>query len=787
MNKKLGKYQPAVIEKKWREVWDKEKLYEFKENPKKKKYYNLVEFPYPSGDLHLGHWFAFVPPDVHARYKKMSGYNVFFSNGFDAFGLPAENAAIKRNIHPQDWTMANIETMTRQFETMGTTIDWSHKVISCLPEYYRWNQWIFIEMFKKGIAYRGKTLSNWCPVDQTVLANEHVENGKCWRCGTEVVQKEVAQWFLRITDYADKLLWDNTDKEISNGVDWPKSVRVGQNNWIGRSEGVILDFDGIKVFTTRPETTDGATFLVLAPEHPLIKKLTTKEQKNEVENYAKVVENKSELERKENKEKTGVFTGSFVKNPITDKEIPVWIADYVLMGYGTGAIMAVPYADERDKAFAKKFNLSIIETNFKSVPTAEKKVNYHLHDWSISRQRYWGTPVPMIDCKKCGIVPVPEKDLPVKIPYDVDYAPKGKPPLASNEEWMKVSCPKCGGEAQRDPETLDTFFDSSWYFFRYIDPKYDKGPFDKLRVAKLLPVDIYFGGAEHTLGHTLYARFFTKFFKDLGLIVLDEFANKRVQHGVVLGPDGNRMSKSKGNVVNPDDIVKEYGTDAVRLYLCFMMPYEATAPWDPGAIAGIYRFLRRVWDLSEKIEMENDKCKMENDDLFIMHRTIQKVGEDLGSIKFNTAVAAMMQWLNHLGRRESISEEEFKIFLLLLAPFAPHFTEELWQYVELGIKNQELRKGEENHNSKFIIHNSIHNQDWPEFDEKYLTQDEVTIVVQVNGKVRENIRIMNHELGIKEEIEKRAKESGKVKVHLEGKTIMKVIYIPGKILNFVTD
>lgn len=779
MNKKLGKYQPAVIEKKWREVWDKEKLYEFKENPKKKKYYNLVEFPYPSGDLHLGHWFAFVPPDVHARYKKMSGYNVFFPNGFDAFGLPAENAAIKRNIHPQDWTMANIETMTRQFETMGTTIDWSHKVISCLPEYYRWNQWIFIEMFKKGIAYRGKTLSNWCPVDQTVLANEHVENGKCWRCGAEVVQKEVAQWFLKITAYVDKLLWDNTDKPESNGVDWPKSVREGQNNWIGRSEGVILDFDGIKVFTTRPETTDGATFLVLAPEHPLIKKLTTKEQKNEVENYAKVVENKSELERKENKEKTGVFTGSFVKNPITDKEIPVWIADYVLMGYGTGAIMAVPYADERDKAFAKKFNLSIIETNFKSVPTAEKKVNYHLHDWSISRQRYWGTPVPMIDCKKCGIVPVPEKDLPVKIPYDVDYAPKGKPPLASNEEWMKVSCPKCGGEAQRDPETLDTFFDSSWYFFRYIDPKYDKGPFDKLRVAKLLPVDIYFGGAEHTLGHTLYARFFTKFFKDLGLIGLDEFANKRVQHGVVLGPDGNRMSKSKGNVVNPDDIVKEYGTDAVRLYLCFMMPYEATAPWDPGAIAGIYRFLRRVWDLQYRIKNYELGIRNSQEDLFIMHKTIQKVGEDLGSIKFNTAVAAMMQWLNHLGRRESISEEEFKTFLLLLAPFAPHFSEELWEKIHTD-QNQRISADKNQWKS-------VHTEEWPSFDKKYLEQDEVTIVVQVNGKVRENIRIMNHELGIKEEIEKRAKESGKVKVHLEGKTIKKVIYVQGKILNFVTD
>lgn len=837
-NKKPAKYIPHDIELKWREKWVAEKLYEFKEDATKEKYYNLVEFPYPSGDLHLGHWFAFVPPDVHARYKRMLGYNVFFPNGFDAFGLPAENAAIKRGIHPQDWTMSNIATMTKQFETMGTIIDWSHKVISCLPQYYRWNQWIFIQMFKKGLAYRGKAFSNWCPSCQTVLANEGIESGKCWRCGTEVVQKEIEQWFLKITDYADKLLWDNTDKPLSNGVDWPKSVREGQNNWIGRSTGTAIFFqvDGstekIKVFTTRADTLYGGTFLVLAPEHPFVSVILNsvqdpkipKQVRDDIVRYVEKTSKKTELERKEMKEKTGVFTGAYVLNPLSNEKMPVWIADYALIGYGTGALFGDAH-DERDTEFANKYDialkptivtgdkkrdeailslkelylgygtlvnsgefsgLSSKEAMIKVTEWLEKKgqgeayVVYHLHDWSISRQRYWGTPVPMIDCPKCGIVPVPEKDLPVEIPYEVDYTPKGKPPLASNEAWMKVACPKCGGDAQRDPETLDTFFDSSWYFFRYTDPKYNKAPFDTELAKKLMPVDIYFGGSEHTLGHTLYARFFTKFFKDLGLTNIDEFANKRVQHGIVLGPDGNRMSKSKGNVVNPDDVVKEYGTDTVRLYLCFMMPYEATAPWDKGAIAGIYRFLRRVWDLKEKIQNSESRVQNSPEDLHIMHKTIQKVGEDVSSIKFNTAVAAMMQWLNHLGRKEQISEEEFKTFLLLLSPFAPHFTEELWQQIK-GDRGDTRAKGD-----KGDAFDSIHNQAWPQVEARYLSQDVATIVVQVNGKLRDNLQVESADSTVQAVVEKQAKESEKVKKYLEGKEIKKVIFVPGKIINFVT-
>lgn len=823
--RRLGKYIPANIEVKWQEQWGKEKLYTFEPQENSDPYYNLVELPYPSGDLHLGHWFSFVCPDAHARYMRMNGYNVFFPNGFDAFGLPAENAAIKRGIHPHDWTMKNIETMKKQFATMGTMIDWSHEAITCLPEYYLWNQWIFIKMFERGLAYRGKALSNWCPSCQTVLANEGIEAGKCWRCGSVVEQKEIAQWFLRITDYADKLLWSDLDKNgLSNGVDWPQSVREGQNNWIGRSEGLEITFripgrkESITVYTVFPETIFGVTYMVLAPEHPIAQKLATKEQAAEVSVYIKSAKEKTELERKTlDKEKTGVFTGSFCINPVTGEEIPVWIGDYVIAAYGTGAVMGVPGSDHRDYAFAKKYNLDIKKVigttpgdnetitseegileegvlvnsgEFSGQKTphpareimkdwmakqgfAKRKVQYHLHDWSISRQRYWGTPVPMIHCDSsaggCGIVPVPLDDLPVKLPYEVDYTPKGKPPLATAEKWLNVKCPKCGKDAKRDAETLDTFFDSSWYYYRYVSPDEKKAPFDKLQVKELMPLDIYFGGSEHTLGHTLYARFFTKFFKELGLVGFDEFAKKRVQHGIILGPDGNRMSKSKGNVVNPDDVVRVYGADTVRLYLCFMMPYEATAPWNPTAISGIFRFLRRVWDLYEKCQMSNDKYQISNDDLFWMHKTVKKVGEDLGDIKFNTAVASLMEWLNHLSRKETISIEEYKTMLLLLAPLAPHIAEELFQILQ---------------NSKS---DSVHLQEWPMYDEKYLVEDEVTIVVQVNGKVRENLRISKSEVRSQKFVEDKAVESEKVKGYLEGKTVKNVIYIEGKLLNFVAS
>jgi leucyl-tRNA synthetase len=841
---KIERYFPEKIERKWQLKWQSDRIYEAKilkqvqdDNGVKTQetYYNLVELPYPSGDLHLGHWFAFVPPDAHARYMRMKGRNVLFPNGFDAFGLPAENAAIKHGIHPKDWTLRNIQTMKKQFATMGTMIDWTHSAITCEPDYYHWNQWIFLKMYEKGLAYRGKTLSNWCPKDQTVLANEHIEDGKCWRCATEVEQKEVEQWFLKITDFADELLWENTDEKVSNGVEWPKSVREAQNNWIGRSEGLLIRFkikdyglqnkvenasaeagqkstisdqqSFIEVFTTRPDTTDGATFLVVAPEHEFVSELIDLRFKiqdsrlDEIREYVKTAKRKTELERKEEKVKTGVFTGISAINPVNGKEIPIWIADYVLAGYGTGAIMAVPYADERDKEFAQKFNLPIEETKFNAEPEGEKKVNYHLRDWSISRQRYWGTPIPIIYCHKCWekskiknqkskleygkdfveiegkkhlMVKVSEDELPVTLPYEVDFTPTGKPPLASAENWSKIKCPQCGGEAKRDAETLDTFFDSAWYYYRYVSPGYDKSPFDIDLVKKAMPIDVYFGGGEHTLGHTLYARFFTKFFKSLGLVDFSEFALKRIQHGVILGPDGNRMSKSRGNVVNPDDVVREFGADTVRLYLCFMMPYDATAPWNPGAISGVFRFLKRVWELQLKVKSsklkEGNGNELSREDEYWLNKTVKKVGEDLEKMHFNTAVSALMEWINYLDKKLKIKSQisliEYETFIKILAPFAPHMTEEIWQTLNPSAT-------------------SLHLEVWPEFEKEKAVAQKITIAVQINGKLRGTVEIEAGEVGNQPQIEEKAKADLNISKHLKNQEIKKTIYIPGKILSFV--
>jgi len=766
----MNKYIPKEFEKKWVKEWKNKKLNVFDPDSKKKKYYVLVEWPYTSGDLHIGHWFTFTIPDVLSRYKRMNDWNVFFPMGYDAFGLPAENAAIEHKVHPQDWTMKNIATMTKQFQQMGTMIDWDWMTIACVPEYYRWNQWIFLKMYEQSLAFRGKALSNWCPSCQTVLANENIENGKCWRCGSQVIQKEVEQWFLKITEYAERLIWPDKPKaspERSRRVDWPISVRVGQNNWIGKSEGLIINFGGIEVFTTRPETIDGASFLVLSPEHPFVIKMTTKDNLNKVKKYFNQSTQKTEMERKENKDKTGVFTGSYVKNPVTGKKIPVWVADYVLFGYGTGAIMAVPAEDERDREFATKHSLPIIKTSLKAKPNGKKRSIYHLRDWSISRQRYWGTPVPMIHCPTDGIVPVPYKDLPVELPYEVDFTPHGKPPLATNEKWLNVKCPNCGKPAKRDAETLDTFFDSSWYFLRYVNPKYDRKPFDEEKVKKLTPVDVYFGGSEHTLGHTLYARFFTKFFHDEKLLNYDEFALQRVQHGVVLGPDGNRMSKSKGNVINPDDVVDEYGSDTVRLYLCFMMPYEGTSSWSTKTIAGVNRFLTRVWEIYQK---QNQKSKIKNqkeDEKLVikLKKTIKKVTEDIGNIKMNTAIAAMMEFLNEWERNpQELSKENAKKFLQILSPFAPFLTEEIWHSV-FGEKN------------------SIHLSTWPKVEGEII-EEEVTIPVQVNGKLRDTIKIQNSKVKSQKEVEKLALNSEKIKKYLTGKP-KKIIYVPGKIINLI--
>lgn len=919
----IEKYQPEKIEKKWQQKWAEDKIYasDLSKSPKN---YVLAEFAYPSGDLHMGHWFTWSGADIYARLKRMQGYQVFFPNGFDAFGLPAENAAIKRGIHPQDWTRDNIAKMKQQYSSMGASFTFDHEVITCTPQYYGWNQWIFLKMYEKGLAYRGTQLSNWCPHCQTVLANEGVVDGRCWRCDTEVVQKEIEQWFFKITEYADRLLWPKeqssvlsyqlsdvglsvvsqsvsdkrktgkldsenrkpkTDNRIdptkSGMVDWPTSVKEAQNNWIGRSEGAIIKFQisplrptftevsvgkqgsagqansqfQIEVFTTRPDTLYGATFLVVAPEHPFIASLLRSNSKDQnstlrdLGDYVALARKKDEVERKEEKEKSGVFTGSYATHPITGEKLPIWVADYVLMGYGTGAIMAVPGHDRRDFEFAKKYNLGIkqvVRSEKQAVQSAKrkaesekqleeayagegivvnsgewngwktpaqmpqiiewlekqkigkKKVQYHLHDWSISRQRYWGTPIPIIYCANCAtktgadvrmidgaahaVIPVPEKDLPVILPYDVDYAPKGKAPLASNSEWLAVACPKCGEPAHRDADTMDTFVDSSWYFFRYSDPHNQKEPFDRDKASQVMPVDTYFGGAEHTLGHTLYSRFFTKFFKDLGLTNLEEYALRRVSHGIILGPDNNKMSKSKGNVVNPDDEVKQFGADAVRVYLAFFIPYEGTGPWISDHVWAAYRFLQRVWQLQQKIQGEDKKPSTQ--DLHMLNKTIQKVSEHIEEIRFNTAVAAIMEWLNYLSAKEKLSRIEFLTLLKLLAPFAPHITEELYQRLRRSQNKTELNKVEPYGLGNF---QSIHVSSWPEVEEKYLVSDTVTIAVQVNGKLRETITIHASQIQDKTIVEQQARKTDKIKPYLDGFVIKKVVYVPGKILNFVTE
>ncbi|MCR4325179.1 MAG: leucine--tRNA ligase [Candidatus Curtissbacteria bacterium] len=811
----MDKYEPARVEKKWREQWAKDRLYKVNLNDSKPKYYLLVELPYPSGDLHMGHWFAFSVPDILARMKRMQDYNVFEPVGFDAFGLPAENAAIRWKIHPREWTFGNIEKMKAQFSTMGLINDWDYEVITCSPEYYKWNQWIFLKLYEKGLAYRGKILSNWCPVDQTVLANENVENGKCWRCGAEVVQKEVEQWFFKITDYAERLLWEDPPQ-----ADWPRSLIESQNNWIGKSKGLEIEFkvkDGeasVRVFTKFPETIFGVTYMVLAPEHPLLSKLTTTKYEERVNKYIKQAQRKSELERTSlEKKKTGVFTGSYVINPVNGKEVPVWVSDYVIGTYGTGAVMGVPGSDIRDFHFAEEYDIEVIRVigskvgeqsqvltekdvleegyivnsgQFDDLASpeianekiseflvkngwAEVKVNYHVHDWSVSRQRYWGTPIPIIYCDNCGIVPVSEKDLPVELPDISDYQPHGKPPLATAEDWVKVKCPSCGEEAKREVETMDTFVDSAWYFLRYLDPKNDKEIFDKGVVSNFTPVDIYFGGAEHSVGHTLYSRFFVKFFKDLGLVGYEEYAQKRVHHGVILGPDGSRMSKSKGNVVNPDEQVEKYGADAVRMYLAFMGPYDLVAPWNPSGIKGVYHFLERVWRLGDSV----GEAEMSDEDKRMMNRAIKKVTEDVEDIKFNTAVSTLMEWLNHLMKKDSINKSEFETFLRLLAPFAPHITEEIWQNL-FGNSKSKTR------NPKF---SSIHNEKWPEFDESQIGAKTVTLIVQINGRVRDKVQV---EAGINQkEAEKLALSLADVQKNLGKKAPRKVIYVQDRLVNFV--
>ncbi|MBI3046347.1 MAG: leucine--tRNA ligase [Candidatus Harrisonbacteria bacterium] len=801
-------YNPKKIESKWQKWWEKKRIFQAEDSARgKENFYHLVMFPYPSGDLHIGHWYNFGPADVYARYKRMRGFNVMSPIGFDAFGLPAENAAIKRKIHPQKWTMQNIKAMTKQLKSMGNSYDWSRLIITCLPEYYQWNQWLFLKLYEKGLAYRKKAPANWCPSCKTVLANEQVIEGKCERCDSEVTQKEIEQWLFKITDYAERLL---DDLEM---LDWPERTKIMQRNWIGRSEGAEIDFPvtdsnlKIKVFTTRADTLPGATYLVLAPEHELLNLLSARIlNKNAVNEYIEKAKHKSELERlAETKIKTGVEAkGITAINPYTKKEIPIWISDYVIGGYGTGAIMAVPAHDERDFAFAKEFSLPILPVvvdgklpegeikeayfgdgvmvnsgELDNLPNhiakdriielagGKKKINYKLRDWLISRQRYWGAPIPIIYCSLCGTVPVPEKDLPVVLPKIKDFNPEGtgKSPLAKSKKFVNVACPKCGGAAERETDTMDTFVDSSWYFIRYADSQNKESLAEEKKIKAWLPVKIYVGGAEHTVLHLLYSRFFTKFLYDQELVNFKEPFLALRHQGIILGPDGQKMSKSRGNVVDPDDLVEKFGADSVRMHLCFMGEYHHGGPWNPTGILGVHRFLGRVWKLiNDQRPTTNDQRQEDKNLEKLFHQTIKKVGEDIEAFKFNTAVSALMILLNEIEKQKShLSPAACQIFIKLLAPFAPHLAEELWQ--------------------KFGNETSIHLEKWPEYDEKLVMEEEFELLIQINGKLRD--KVVAPKTISQEEAEKLALDRERVQDQLSKKKPKKVIFVPGRLINIV--
>ena len=814
----MRRYNPKVIEPKWQKIWDKTKIYEIDTKDAANKFYVIPMFPYPSGDLHIGHWYNFAPTDTVARWRRMMGHKVLHTNGFDAFGLPAENAAIKRNIPPAKWTKENIASMTEQMRMIGASYDWSKVVSTNDPEYYRWTQWIFLKLYEKKLAYRAKGLVNWCPKDQTVLANEQVigENNVCERCGTPVIQKELEQWYFKITDYAERLLRD------LNGMDWPARVKHMQVNWIGKSQGALIDFvvggtkDKISVFTTRPDTIYGATYMVLAPEHPLVEKLTADEQKSAVTQYVAKASRKTELERKEaEKEKTGVFTGSYAVNPANKEKIPIWIADYVLMSYGTGAIMAVPAHDGRDWDFAKKHDLPIIQVYdqdganpdsyytdegvvknsgpYDGMPTSEmrekivadlakkglanEETQYRLRDWLISRQRYWGPPIPVIYCDKCGIQPVPEEDLPVLLPEDVEFTPTGQSPLLQDEKFVNTKCPSCGGPARRETDTMDTFVDSSWYFLRYPSPRYKKGPFDPGTISRWGPVDHYIGGIEHAILHLLYARFITMFLHDHHGLPFEEPFIKLSNQGIILGPDGHKMSKSRGNVVSPDEQVTSYGADSLRLYMMFMGPYDQGGPYNQGGIAGTRRFLDRLWTLAFEFLGAKQESKGHNAELEVqikrpVHKAIKRVSQDLEELGFNTAIAALMECVNELYKIKSkhnfaLAHEAWRDGLItliqLLAPFAPHISEELWE--ELGQSG------------------SAHVSKWPAWDESLITEETMTLAVQVNGKVRSEI-IVPTDINETEAIET-AKKDAKIAKFIAGKKLKKAIYVPNRLISLV--
>ena len=803
-------YNPVALEHHWQERWAESGLYKTDEDPNKPKHYALTMLPYPSGDLHVGHWYAMTPSDTRARFTRMQGYRVFFPIGFDAFGLPAENAAINRGIHPYKWTMSNIENMRGQLRSMGAMFDFDSEVVTCDPEYYRWNQWFFLKFLEKGLAYRKEAPVDWCPRDNTTLAREQVvgPDRRCERCGTPVIKKNLAQWFFKITDYADELL------DFSK-VDWPERVKTLQTNWIGRSEGaeIVFDLPGygpVEVFTTRPDTLFGATFFVMAPEHPAVEEITTPERADEVCSYVEEAGRMSEIDRTDaTREKTGVFTGAFAINPANGEEIPIYIADYVLLAYGTGAIMAVPAHDERDFEFAKKYGIPIrtviappdwngeeleeaytgegpmvnsdgfdgmLSVEGKTAVTAWLKerrvgraaVTYRLRDWLISRQRYWGTPIPIIYCPEHGAVPVPEEELPVLLPEDAEFTPTGESPLKLHEGFRNTTCPRCGGPAERETDTMDTFVDSSWYQYRYLSPHYDEGPFDPERGERWLPVDQYTGGIEHATMHLLYTRFWTKVMRDLGLVDFDEPMVRLFNQGIILGEDAEKMSKSRGNVVNPQDLVDRYGSDALRCFLMFIGPWNQGGPWDGRGIEGVARFLRRAYSLVAGSDSSGTADPAELDRRTA--RLVKKVTEDLLLFRFNTALAALMEHTNYLlAVKGEVGESEWaealRTFVLVLAPFAPHHAEEMW-----ALRGQPY---------------SVHEGAWPEWDESLIVTEEITLVVQVNGKLRDRIEAP---ADVSEEMAKElALSSEKVRPHIEGREIRKSVYVPGRLVNFVVS
>ena len=804
-----------AVEKKWQAKWEKDKLHVFDKKNIDKKCYVLEMFSYPSAaKLHVGHWYNYGPTDSYARYKKMKGFEIFQPMGFDAFGLPAENYAIKTGVHPEDSTVQNIERMENTLREMGAMFDWSQEIKTCMPDYYKWTQWLFLQLYKNGLAYRKEAPVNWCPDCQTVLANEQVIQGLCERCKSTVVQKDLTQWFFKITDYAEELLTKLDE------LDWPEKTKAMQKNWIGKSVGGEITFkldgykDDLTVFTTRADTIYGVSYVVLAPEHPLVKKITTKKQLKEVENYIEETSKTKEIERLSlDREKTGVFTGAYCINPVNNQKVPVWISDYVLYSYGTGCVMGVPSHDERDFVFANKYNLPITRvikglnsndelpfvgdgTLVNSVSydglTCEEarkailsdlgkrglggfKINYRLRDWLVSRQRYWGAPIPVIHCEHCGIVPVPEEDLPVKLPRDVEFKPDGKSPLAKCEEFMNVKCPKCGKPARRDPDTLDTFVCSSWYFLRYPDAHNSKEPFDKEKINKMLPVDKYVGGAEHACMHLLYSRFITKALRDLGYLNFDEPFKSLVHQGVILGPDGNRMSKSRGNVISPDDYVQEYGSDVFRMYLMFGFSYTEGGPWNDGGIKSISKFLDRV----EKIVLSTYKLKNgknvemgrnEKELDYARNYAIKCIDRDMQAFSFNTALARLMEYVSALYKYDTVEDKNVQFFkdcvkdlVLLIAPCAPHFAEELWQ--NIGYKK------------------SVFTFDYPACDESKLVKDEVEIAVQINSKVRAKILVPGDADNAL--IEKLALENEQIIKALDGKQVKKVIVIKGRLVNVI--